>query len=436
MRFRVSAALRATFSNEILRPLIEPMLHPSPGRVRVLALSTGVGHPLFYFCWTYLLPQPYENLALRLLMGVLGFLMFAVAAGSGIAYSKFSATALSAILWITLPVFFTWMYLCNAGNAVWLASMGAMFLIYYQLTDWRLATLGSLTGGIAGWLAFNALGPGPANFTLEQIGTAAVVMAFCWYMALVLGVSTSNLRREQVSYTLATMGIMAHELRTPLATVALIGDVVRREASLSTNESARNLNDLAARLHTLVRNMNHQIDTQIANARLLRLPVHNGMVWAETLVREVVRDYPYRNTRERDCVQVHCQRNFAFVGSHALFSQTVDNLIKNALRAIAATSLAPEPGDIRIEVSATEVRGTIAVTDRGVGIGPAVQRRLFQPFFSTNHGTGHGLGLAFCKRVVQSVNGTISVRSVPGHGATFMVNLPLLRVASVAAHTQ
>ncbi len=50
-------------------------------------------------------------------------------------------------------------------------------------------------------------------------------------MGLVLGISSSNLRREQLNYTLGTMGIMAHELRTPLATMSLIGDAIRGEAS-------------------------------------------------------------------------------------------------------------------------------------------------------------------------------------------------------------
>ena len=50
------------------------------------------------------------------------------------------------------------------------------------------------------------------------------------FMAIILGLSSSNLRREQLTYTLGTMGIMAHELRTPLATMQLIGEALRNEA--------------------------------------------------------------------------------------------------------------------------------------------------------------------------------------------------------------
>ncbi len=123
---------------------------------------------------------------------------------------------------------------------------------------------------------------------MEHLATNAVVLSFCWIMGLILALSSSNLRREQLNYTLGTMGIMAHELRTPLATIALIGDAVRNEASRSEADSAEVLEKLSDRLHITVRNMNHQIDSQIANARLMRLPTHQETVSAAALVREAV----------------------------------------------------------------------------------------------------------------------------------------------------
>jgi two-component system, CAI-1 autoinducer sensor kinase/phosphatase CqsS len=245
-------------------------------------------------------------------------------------------------------------------------------------------------------------------------------------MGMLLGVSSANLRREHLAHTLTTMGIMAHELRTPLATMALIGDAVRGGAAESQGATATKLEQLAARLHMLVRNMNHQIDMQIANARLMRLPGHKEAVSAGDLVREAVANYPFRSTRERECVSVHVTSDFLFEGSHALFAQVLDNLMKNAMRSLAAASTAAQPGDLNIEVDADGARGRILFTDRGIGIDPESQPRIFEPFFSTNRGTGHGLGLAFCQRVVESARGTIRVKSEPQHGATFTIELPVL----------
>jgi len=418
--------LQSWASTEVVRPLVEPALHPSRWRIRALGLSTALGHPLFYWIWGTLLPQPYESLSLRILMTGLGLCLLLFPHFSASPPSRASAATVTAIFWITLPLFFSWMYFCNHGNTVWLASLGAMFLIYYQSTDWRIATFGSLSGVALAWVAFSAFGPHGPDMPLQQVLTNVVMIAFCWSMGLVLGISSSNLRREQLNYTLGTMGIMAHELRTPLATMSLIGDAVRAEASECGEAPGQKLEKLGSRLSSLVRNMNHQIDMQIANARLMRLPVHKEAISAVDLVRQAVADYPYRNTKERECVQVLVRRDFLFEGSQELFAQVISNLLKNALRSLAAATTASQPGDLLIEIGTLHSRGRIVVNDRGVGIGPGLQPRIFEPFFSTDRGTGHGLGLAFCQRVIQAASGTIRVKSEPARGAIFTIELPLL----------
>ncbi len=419
--------LKSWAANEVVRPLLEPILHPSRWRIRALGLSTAFGHPLFWWIWTKWLPQPYENLWLRLAMSTLGVCLLVFPKITVSPPSRPAAAVFTAIFWITLPWFFSWMYFCNNGNTVWLASLAAMFLIYYHLTDWRLATFGTVSGMVAAWLLFQAAGPQTFGLSTEQALTNAVVISFSWFMGVILGISSSNLRREQLNYTLGTMGIMAHELRTPLATMSLIGDAVRGEASRCEPNGRQTLENLSGRLHALVRNMNHQIDTQIANARLMRLPSQKETVSAANVVREAVGTYPYRSSRERECVSLRIQKDFLFEGSHALFLQVVDNLLKNALRSLAASNAATQPGDIAIDVGAAgNHRGRIVVTDRGVGIDAHLQARIFEPFFSTDRGSGHGLGLAFCQRVIHSAGGSIRVKSELTRGACFTVELPVL----------
>jgi two-component system CAI-1 autoinducer sensor kinase/phosphatase CqsS len=252
-----------------------------------------------------------------------------------------------------------------------------------------------------------------------------VVLAFCWFMGITLGVSTSNVQREQLNSTLDTMGIMAHELRTPLATMQLIGEALRNEAPAHPGESGERLEQLAQRVNSLVRNMNHQIDMQMTNARLMRLAAHAERLSAADLVQRAIANYPFRSSRERQCVVVRVYADFHFVGSERLFLQVIDNLTKNALRSLAAAFSASRPGDLLIEIGAHGTRGRIVFTDNGVGMEPELQARIFQPFFSTDRGTGHGLGLAFCQRVVQAAQGTIRVKSARHHGAVFTVELPV-----------
>jgi two-component system CAI-1 autoinducer sensor kinase/phosphatase CqsS len=409
---------------EVIEAPLVPVLHPSPLRMKGLGLFTLFGHPLFWLMWAVLLPQPYENLPLRLATACLGLLLISRRVSADPS-SRLSGQVFSVVFWFELPFLFSWMFYCNGGNAVWLASMAAMILIYYFTTDWRLATLGLALGALLARLLFAAVGPDVPPMPPEAVWTALAVLGFCVSMGMLLGVSSANLRREHLQHTLTTMGIMAHELRTPLATMSLVGDALRQSAADCDEATRARLDQLGGRLHTLVRNMNHQIDMQIANARLMRLPRVNETVSAAYLVREAVAQYPYRTARERDCVQLAVQSEFTFRGSQSLFAQVLDNLIKNALRSLAAAKGAPQPGDLRIEVGTQGNRGRIVVADRGVGIEPDLQPRIFDPFFSTDRGSGHGLGLAFCMRVVQAAGGTIRVKSEPGHGASFTLELPI-----------
>lgn len=412
---------------ELLQEQLVLILHPSRWRLRWLGLFTLVGHPLFGWIWGQWLPQPYESPALRAVMGTLGLLLISESITNDPS-SKLSARIFSVVFWIQLPVFFSWMYFCNNGNTVWLASYCAMVLIYYHVTDWRAATLGTVSGALLAWALFQAFGPAVLPLSKQQFSINAVVIAFSWASAMLLGLSSANLRREHLQHTLTTMGIMAHELRTPLATMSLIGDAVRNESrQVKEPGGGERLDQLVVRLHTLVRNMNQQIDTQIANARLLRLPTHRESVAAAALLRNVVKDYPYRNSRERESVVLVLRKDFSFESSYRLFAQVINNLLKNAFRALAATSSAPKPGDLRIEVGVLNGYGRIIVTDQGTGIAPELQARIFEPFFSTDRGTGHGLGLAFCQQVVEGSGGTIRVKSEPGRGAIFIIELPILR---------
>lgn len=65
----------------------------------------------------------------------------------------------------------------------------------------------------------------------------------------------------------------------------------------------------------------------------------------------------------------------------------------------------------------------VRIKDEGPGIAPTVLEQIFIPFFTTK-ARGTGLGLALCQRIVQHHGGSLEVRSVEGHGATFVIRLP------------
>jgi two-component system NtrC family sensor kinase len=100
------------------------------------------------------------------------------------------------------------------------------------------------------------------------------------------------------------------------------------------------------------------------------------------------------------------------------------NLVINAIQAI------PIPPGGRISISATAdihlSEATIIVADTGRGISQQHQQNIFEPFFTTKEiGQGTGLGLAVVYGIVKKHNGNIRVKSAPGEGSRFIINLPL-----------
>jgi two-component system sensor histidine kinase HydH len=93
------------------------------------------------------------------------------------------------------------------------------------------------------------------------------------------------------------------------------------------------------------------------------------------------------------------------------------NLLRNAL---AAT---PEGAEVELYVGARGEQLVYEVRDRGEGIAPGDEERIFEPFF-TRRAKGTGLGLAVARRVVEGHGGTIVVERRDGGGTCFRVELP------------
>jgi len=73
----------------------------------------------------------------------------------------------------------------------------------------------------------------------------------------------------------------------------------------------------------------------------------------------------------------------------------------------------------------------LKITDHGAGMSKAVQKKIFDKFYREHTGDvhnvkGHGLGLAYVKRIVEDHHGEISVESEKGVGSSFIIKLPLI----------
>jgi signal transduction histidine kinase len=101
--------------------------------------------------------------------------------------------------------------------------------------------------------------------------------------------------------------------------------------------------------------------------------------------------------------------------------QALGNLISNALR------FTPAGGTIRLAARKVGEDLELEVSDTGPGISPAVVGKMFEPYCQGEPGTGSGLGLGLhiCRGIVENHGGRIWARSIPGHGASFTIRVPL-----------
>jgi signal transduction histidine kinase/ActR/RegA family two-component response regulator len=120
-----------------------------------------------------------------------------------------------------------------------------------------------------------------------------------------------------------------------------------------------------------------------------------------------------------------------FAGDAPALRELVMNLVLNAVDAM------PQGGTLHLatELLAAErspldePTARLLVADTGIGMDDAVLQRIFEPFFTTKGAAGTGMGLAMAYGIVQRHQGTINVRSEPGHGTTFEIYLPARPVA-------
>jgi two-component system NtrC family sensor kinase len=117
-------------------------------------------------------------------------------------------------------------------------------------------------------------------------------------------------------------------------------------------------------------------------------------------------------------------------GNFNQLQQVFLNLANNAAQAIAS-AVRPGRGGVIVHARRRTDGVAVDVTDDGPGIPEALHQRVFEPFFTTKpEGEGTGLGLSICVGIVKEHGGRITLRSAPGQGATFTVELP---AASITA---
>lgn len=230
-------------------------------------------------------------------------------------------------------------------------------------------------------------------------------------------VENEGLRRSEALKT-ALLRAVSHDLRSPLTAIAAaaggidsqtLSPTERRELKEVISGEADRLTSLVANLLDLSRLESGSLETRSEPS-----PIEEVLDAAAT--SQVLRG---------GALDVQLDADLPFVEADpAQLEHALSNLLENGVRHSAGEPLA-------IRAHAQGSRLVLRITDRGPGIAAEDITRIFEPFYRGKGaaGGGSGLGLAIAKGLIEANGGRLWVRSLPGQGATFGIDLPVAKTA-------
>ncbi|HEY7219865.1 MAG TPA: PAS domain S-box protein [Candidatus Binatia bacterium] len=208
---------------------------------------------------------------------------------------------------------------------------------------------------------------------------------------------------------------MAHEFNNPLGIIiGFVEDMLGNARPADPDYRALQIiNDEATRCRKIVEDLMEYARPRSAEMSMIDL---RGVI---ERALQLVETHLYKQKIE---VMNETARMPKTYGDSQQLTQVLVNLYLNAIDAM------PDGGTLRVGATAADDSTLIIfVADNGVGMGETEIEKIFQPFYTAKKRRGLGLGLPICERIIKNHGGEIKVRSRPGQGTTFEIQLPMRR---------
>ncbi|WP_299122386.1 HAMP domain-containing sensor histidine kinase [uncultured Winogradskyella sp.] len=218
---------------------------------------------------------------------------------------------------------------------------------------------------------------------------------------------------------------MTHEFKTPIATINLALDSIKNPKIINDQEKVKRylgmIKEENKRMHAQVENVLRisKLEKNELNISKERLKLHDLVEDAITHVELMIED-------RKGYVKTHLDAaKSSVLANETHFTNVIVNILDNAIK---YSDDAP-----KIDIYSENIGNNIIlkIVDQGNGMTKAVAKRVFEKFYREHTGNvhnvkGHGLGLAYVKRIIDDHQGYISVESEKGKGSTFIIKLPLI----------
>ncbi len=217
---------------------------------------------------------------------------------------------------------------------------------------------------------------------------------------------------------LAALGEMAakvaHEIRNPLVSIGGFANLIDRKIgdNPEVKKYAGIIREQVLNLENILNNiLNVSRPQEVSKTSF---DVHQMIHKVITILNTALQERGIRLMLTLNCSTP------VITGDERMLYHALLNLFKNAMEAFPDDQ---KERTIRLETTCTDHYFEMALSDNGVGIPPALQEKVFQPFFTTKSG-GTGLGLSIVQQIVQSHGGEILLKSQENNGTTFTIRLP------------
>lgn len=221
---------------------------------------------------------------------------------------------------------------------------------------------------------------------------------------------------------------MTHELKTPISTISLAGQMLGEASIRKSESSVRHLSDVIVEESKRLR---FQVE------KVLQLSVFDNTsstlkfqeVDANAIISNVANTFKIKVEKQGGSLTTELKASDASIYVDEMqFTNVIFNLLDNALKYMR------DDVEPRLSIS-TQDKGNkleIRVSDNGIGIRKEDQKHIFEKFFRVSTGNlhdvkGFGLGLAYVHKMIDAFDGHIGVESELGAGSTFIIEIPLVK---------
>ncbi|NBD35304.1 MAG: GAF domain-containing protein [Chloroflexi bacterium] len=215
---------------------------------------------------------------------------------------------------------------------------------------------------------------------------------------------------------------MVHDLRNPLTGISGSLTLLSRHAKDLLPENYMSLVEIASSSTKRMLDLVNAI-LDISRLESGRMPLNRETFHLRALVEDILAMQQALAVSKGIALVNHVPEDMSVEGDRELLGRVVQNLVGNALK------FTPAEGAVTITARTTpsdSEKVIVSVRDTGPGIPPEIQQQLFQKFVTgQQEGKGSGLGLAFCRMVLEAHHETIWAASEPGEGAMFSFTLPV-----------